>query len=165
MGQWGTISYTDNEGFKSFDLKVTSIAQPLTLDGSSAQTRTKKQFYPRSYVPGDIAVEGICDSQDHYQQLALFIREHQLSILNANRSERFNTPTSTAGYQHLLLLDIPTEQLQNRGFIKKFGMDKKGLLEPAPKFTFNFTVVFEPNARNFALSSRVRRYYAKGAHT
>ena len=161
MAQWGTLYYTSNGKILSHDIHITSIAQPHTLDGNTAQSRNKRHFYPRSHMPGDIAVQGICVSQQAYQQLAYFIRLHQRAVLNAPNDIRYQFPRSNDS-KLLLTLDVPTENTQWHGMVKTFGMTKKGVFEPAPTYTFNFMVIFDSTSENVGLSSRVMRYYSAG---
>lgn len=158
MGQWGTLQYTSTS-LQQHPIMITSFSQSQELDGETKQSRTGRFFYPRSHMPGDIAIEGICSSQDEYQELALFVRKHQRLMLTVKRISQLQDDDVAK----LLTLDIPTEQVRVRGFIKQFGMVKKGVFVPAPTYTFNFLVVLDNTARNIGISNRVKRYYAKGA--
>lgn len=162
--QWGELSYYSGSTFYSHNINITSITQPHTLDGTSAQSVKQRHFYPRSHIPGNIQVAGICLSQDEYQRLSRFIRVHQKAILDTPNDVRYQFPNSTDS-KLLMLLDVPTEQTQWKGFVEKFGMVKKGVFVPAPTYTFDFVVVFDQTSQNFALSNRVNRYYKAGART
>jgi hypothetical protein len=163
---WGSLSYAaaqegnENPPLQSHNINITSIEQPLSLDGATAQSRKFRQFYPRAHMPGDITVNGICQSQEEYQRLAYFIRHNQWAILG--------TPTGNFQRQNqvavnrMLLLDVPTENNHWRGYIKTFGMTKKGVHDPAPTYTFSFVVIFDDLSENFGISSRVRQYYNSG---
>lgn len=159
--QWGTLSY--DSGFaQRFNINITSIAQPQSLEGTQAQSRNKRHFYPRSHMPGDIAVAGYCTTLDDYHNLAYFIRKHQLALLNAPADVRFQFPNS-ADSKLLLRLDVPTENNHWSGFIKNFTVTKKGIHVVAPTYTFDFVVVFDNTAVNFGLSNRIMRYYTSGS--
>jgi len=163
--QWGSLSYAaaaagHTPPTSTHNIIITSIEQGLQLDGSTAQSRRMRQFYPRSHVPGDLVVNGICRSQEEYQQLAYFIRHNQWAILGTpgGNFQRIHSVSTN----RLLLLDVPTENNQWRGFIKTFGMTKKGVHDPAPTYTFNFVVVFDDLAQNLGISSRIKKYYDSG---
>jgi len=170
MAQWGTLSYIDVQGNSlTHDIKITSIDQQQSLEGQSYQSRSKRHFYPRSHMPGDILVAGICsksnlgDGQQTYQALAAFIRHHQRVLLGVP-SGNFQFKTNAAS-KSLLTLNIPTENSEWQGFIKQFGMVKKGVYEPAPTYLFNFFVVFDNSSVNIGISNRVSAYYTAGAQT
>lgn len=135
--------------------------QPLMLSGSSAQSRTRKHFYPRSHAPGDINVRGRCESQHHYQRLAQFIRKHQREMVSMPPNERFTRiNTTNPGYHRLLRLSIPHEPLYVRGWIEDFSITKRGVHDPAPQYSFNFFVVFDQSARDIGISHRIQKYYS-----
>lgn len=158
--QWGTLSY-ESDSAQSFEINITSIAQPHSLDGSQAQSRSARHFYPRSHMPGNITVEGYCTTLEDYHSLAYFIRKHQLDLLNAPNDVRFQFPNSQDS-KLLLRLDVPTENNHWTGFIKTFAVTKKGVHVVAPTYNFDFVVVFDNTAVNFGLSNRIMRYYTSG---
>lgn len=157
---WGELSYFDGV-LRSHQIYIVSMSQSQSLSGATAQSVKQLHFYPRSHVPGDVTIEGFCKSQDEYQRLSVFIRRHQQAMLNTPNDIRYQFPNSQDS-RRLMLLDVPTEKTFWRGFIKDFGMTKKGVFVPAPTYTFNFVVVFDPTSQNFALSNRVSRYYNSG---
>lgn len=166
---WGSLSYAASGSLDSVpptvthNITITSLSQQLQLEGSTAQSRRMRHFYPRAHMPGDIVVEGICRSQDEYQQLAYFIRHNQWAILGTPNGnfQRFDNIAS----QRLLKLDVPTENNHWRGFVKNFGMTKKGVFQPAPTYSFNLFVVWDDLKENIGISSRMRKYYDGGAQT
>lgn len=158
---WGTLTYVADGNLHSHDIFITSIAQPHTLTGDTAQSKNMRHFYPRSHMPGDIAVTGFCKSQASYQELAYFIRHHQRLLLNTPNDIRYQFPNSNDS-RRLMRLDVPTENNHWGGFIKTFGMTKKGVFVPAPTYTFNFVVVFDNTSENVGLSNRTVRNYAAG---
>jgi hypothetical protein len=160
-GQNAYLSYEAGGTTHQLPLYIQSIAQPLQVTGSTAQGRVSRQFYPRAHAPGDIAVNGQCLSQADYQRLALFIREHQRMLINTPGTVMFNrTSTNSEGYRRLMKLYVIKEGVLVRGFIPRFTITKKGHFDPAPKYSFNFTVIFDPYAENIAVSSAVRKYYS-----
>lgn len=162
--QWGELSYYDGAVRYAHSIFITSITQPHTLSGSTAQSVAQRHFYPRSHIPGDVEVQGICLSQDEYQRLSVFIRKHQRALVNTPNDVRYQFPNSQDS-KRLLLLDVPTENTFWRGFVKTFGMTKKGVHVPAPTYTFNFVVIFDQTSENFALSNRVTRFYNSGTRS
>ncbi|MBA3756774.1 MAG: hypothetical protein H0X02_11335 [Nitrosomonas sp.] len=162
-GSNATLSYKVSGHNHTFKLWVMEIEQPHMLSGQPYQSRTKRHFYPRSYAPGDIAVSGRCTSQENYQRLSLFIRKHQRAVLNVPATERFaRVNTSAPGYQRLMRLSIPSEQLLVRGWIDNFSFTKSGVFAPAPEFKFSFFVVFDNTARDIGISHRIKKYYERG---
>ncbi len=157
-----TLTYKVSGTTRTFPLWVMGVEQAHMLTVNTAQSRTKKQIYPRSYSPGDIAVKGRCESQEAYQRLALYIRFHQRAILNTPTEHRFaRVDIDSPGYQRLLRLSIPTEQLLVRGWIDNFSIQKKGVFEPAPEFNFSFFVVFDSTATDIGISHRIKANYAQ----
>ena len=73
--------------------------------------------YPRSYAPGNISITGRCESQTKYQELSLFIRKHQIAIIDSPVTDRFARLTSgnLSGFHRLLQLSIPKEGILQRG--------------------------------------------------
>jgi hypothetical protein len=92
--------------------------------------------------------------------LAYFIRKHQRSILNVPFNERFTrVNTTNPGYQRLMRLSIPTEDMVLRGWVTSFSLSKKGVFDPAPDYTFNFFVVFDGTAASIGISHRIKKFY------
>ncbi len=73
--------------------------------------------YPRSSAPGNITVNGICQSHTKYHELSLFLRTHQVGLINSPVTDRFSRMASgnTSGFKRLLQLSIPTEGILVRG--------------------------------------------------
>jgi hypothetical protein len=96
---------------------VDNISQPIALSAQKHQSRLYSQVYPRSYAPGNITVSGKCSSQTSYHELSLFIRKHQLAIINSPVTDRFArlSTGNTSGFRRLLQLSIPTEGILVRG--------------------------------------------------
>lgn len=141
-------------------LIIESLTQPLSVTGSTSQGRLSRQFYPRAHSPGDIQVTGRCLSQTEYQQLALYIRQHQRTLINTPGTIMFNrTDTNSVGYRRLMKLWVYREGILVRGFIPRFTISKRGVFDPAPQYNFNFTVVFDPYAENIQISQNIRKYY------
>lgn len=143
---------------------VTEISQTHALSGSQQQGRLSRQFYPRGYMPGDYAVQGICRNQKEYQQLALFIRRHHRDLINVPSTEVFSQLDINApGYRRLLKFSLASEGILGRGFISTFTISKRGVMEPAPKFAFNFRAVFDAHSTNLHISRALTEYYKRGA--
>lgn len=159
----GILSYNLGAGNASntFDLWIDSITQSNSLSGNSSQSRLTKHFYPHAHMPGDYVLEGTASSQKDYQNLAIYIRNHQVAMMNQPVDESF-TRVAGAGFRRLLTLSVPSEGLWIRGFVPRFTLTKRGVFEPAPKFTFNFFVVFDSHSTDIRLSSEIRKYFTGG---
>jgi hypothetical protein len=145
---------------QQFNLWVMRLEQPHMLTGATYQSRTKRHFYPRSYAPGDITVGGRLPHEESLQNLSLYIRKHQRAVLNVPNAERFARVNPKApGFQRLMRLSIPSENILVRGWIPDFSITKKGVFNVAPEFSFNFFVVFDNTARDIGISHRIKKYY------
>lgn len=155
----GSLSYVAAGVSYKYDLWVTSLQQPLALAGNTSQSRVTKHFYPSGYTLGDLTVGGICGSQEEYQGLSLFIRTHQLALMNQPNTENFLT---NSGASRLLTISIPDEGILYSGFVKIFTLTKKGVFEPAPEFTFPFSVVHDPHSTEIDISVQLRKQNTLG---
>lgn len=159
-GQNAYLQYEADGATHTLFLYVDVVAQPLSVTGSTAQARLSRQFYPRAHSPGDITIQGRCLTQSDLQRLGLFVRQHQRTLINTPGSILFNRiNTSSQGYRRLMKLYVAREGILVRGFIPRFTIEKRGVFDPAPKYTFNFTVVFDPYAENIGVSAATRKYY------
>jgi hypothetical protein len=158
--KWGSLSYISAVGTNIQPITITSLEQPQQLDGATYQSRNARHFYPRSHMPGDVAVEAIADSPEELQQIAYFIRQHQITLLNTPGGN-FQFPTSSSS-QTMLTLSVPTENRTWRGFIKNFSYVKKGILVVAPTYSFSLTVIFDDTSKNIGISNRIHAFYQAG---
>ena len=147
------------------DIWVDVVSQTNQLSGESSQSRMTKHFYPRAHMPGNYVIEGTCESQSAYAKLAQFIRKHQLAMMNQPVGQDFSRIASHTGYRRLLTLSIPTESIWIRGFVPRFTIQRHGVFEPAPKFNFDFFVVFDQHSTDLRLSSDIRKYFQGGFDT
>src|SRR5690606_37595030 len=105
-------------------------------------------------------VTGRCPNEHHYLEMSKFIRDHQRALLSAPRQDRYARINPNApGYQRLLRLSIPTENILVRGFISSFKVSRKGVFAVAPEFQFEFTEIFNTQSVNIGISNRVKKYY------
>jgi hypothetical protein len=149
------LSYNDGE-LRSFVLWINELSQEHSLNLTSPQSRLNKQHYPRSYAPGDMSVSGQCPSQEDYQRLSLFIREHQQKLIGSPGNYFIK---GQVGYDLLLQLDVASERISLKGFISSFKISKKGVFDPAPKYVFNFTPLVDTyDVGNFRISNEIGRY-------
>lgn len=147
----------------SISLWITHLQQDNQLVGPTAQSRNTRHFYPRSYGPGDLIIQGIAPDQHSYQELAAFIRGHQEYLLTNLK------PTISSGndkyiskYQGLLNLNIPSEQIYYFGWVGTFMLQKRGVFEPAPKWDFNFIIARDENSENVAISHAIKKQFTGG---
>lgn len=154
----GYLQYSVNGQDFTFPLWVMTLTQAHTLSGTTVQARWTKQFYPKAYAPGDMAVTGNCESQIQYQQMARFIRAHHKVLLQSTEAFTRLDPNA-ASYRRLMLLSVPTESIMFRGWVPSFTLSKKGVFDPAPAYSFNFTVIFDPHATNVEISHALQRSF------
>lgn len=136
---------------QTFSLWIMSLKQNNQLEGPRAQSRLTRHFYPRSYGPGELIVSGRAASQKNLQDLAIFIRGHQSSIVNG-------------GVQidkKMMTLVIPTEGIFLQGFIPRFNLIKRGVFAPIPEYTFNFVITYDPNhtSQSLVISHIVKKWF------
>lgn len=127
---------------KGFGLWVMEYEQSHSLAGEEIQSTLFKRFYPRSYAPSPMTVKGRVRTQHRYEQLAKFIRDHQLYLID--------TPgLSNAGkYQlPLLKLSIPSENVYVEGFIGSFQAGARRF-NVAPEYTFDFFTIKDNHSAN-----------------
>lgn len=139
-----------------FYLWVMEYDQPFELAGSEEQSRRYQHFYPKSYAPGDMTVEGRSPYQTEYNNLGEFIREFHWRLINA-------TPASNARGDFIPLLKfvIPAEGIIVHGLIKAFKAGAKRF-NVAPPFTFDFMIInnYYQQSITFASSYVVRDTWA-----
>jgi len=136
----------------SQDLWIKKLAQDNSLQGESHQSRYSRHFYPRYYSPGDLQVSCIAPSQEFYQSVAFFIRRHQRTISSASSLNLGEAP--------FLHLQIPYENLYLKGVINKILLSKRGVFDPAPEFSFDFTILVDQSrSQDFFLSSAIKNWF------
>jgi hypothetical protein len=156
----GFLQYKANGVTNQFSFYIERMSQPFTLSGASAQTRLRKQFFPRGYSPGNLSITGRVTSQDALQGLAKFIRDHHVTLVNTPGSMAFTRLDSkTPGYNRLMFLYVVGEGISYRGWIPRFTINKKGVFEPAPQFTLDFFSVFDQHATNIYTSKRIQKLW------
>lgn len=156
MPRNGHLLYTADGVTKSFDFYIEKFSQPLSLTGSQAQTRLSRQFYPRGFSPGNGQITARATSQDSYQRFSKFVRDHHVVMINTPSKMAFTrTDTASPGYNRLMRLVIDGEGILWRGWIPSFTLTKKGVMEPAPQFSFEFFMVFDTHANNIYVSNQI----------
>lgn len=150
----GYLSFTNRADTTVYhSLWVNDISQSLELTGTPAQSTWTRKFYPRSFAPGAITVNGVCSSQRDYQDLANFIRSHHIDLM---------ATSNPIPFAKFMRLSIPSEALSVRGWIPKFTISKKGVFEPAPNFTFSFSVGFDHHSTPVEISHSVKKWFTPG---
>lgn len=144
MAYNAAIKYVDTKGkLRGLGLWVMEYSQEHSLGGSSSQSRWFKHFYPRSYSPGAITVTGRVRTQQRYDQVSEFIRDHQqVMIQRAGYSN-----SGTKNQLPLMRLSIPFENLYVEGWVNSFAAGAKRF-NPAPEFTLDFVVVKDNHSMN-----------------
>lgn len=142
-------------------LWVMQLEQAHQLQGNSAQSRFTRHFYPRSYAPGAMQVTGRCRTEKEYQELARFIRTHQRRLITSPYNFA-RLAHNAKGYQLLMKLGIPDEGVSLRGWIPNFNLSKRGVFNPAPEFTFQFDIAFDPHSTPIEVSHALRKWYGPG---
>jgi len=143
---------------------VTGIEQALNLKVIKGVSRLATMVYPRSYMPGNYEIKGMCETQQSYHELSFFIRTHQRAIAEAPATDRFARVRSgnTSGYARLLRLAIPSEGIYVRGWVEKFGVINKGVFDPAPTYNFSFFIVHDLFSKDIGISNMLK-YYQEGS--
>lgn len=140
------LTYKSQSGqMTTFLLWVMTYSQPHQMEGSSHQSFGYKRYYPKSYAPGKVRVEGRLPNADQHQQLGDFIREHQRLLL-ANRG------LSNLGANQLPLMNlgIPKEGFYVSGFIPNYTVERKRF-NPAPEYTFEFEAIRDRHSTNSSI--------------
>lgn len=160
MAHNGQLDYSADGSNHSLSFYIEQTSQPFALSGTSAQTRLHKQFFPKGYSPGNMTVTARATSQDEYQTFAKFVRDHHVTMVNTPGSMAFTrVDTTTPGYNRLMRLYVVGEDILYRGWIPSFTITKKGVMEPAPQFTFDFFTVFDSHASNIYVSRQVQKLW------
>jgi len=159
-GANASLSYT-TDTLNTINLWVDKIDQPIQLSTQKHQSRKYAMVYPRAYAPGNITVNGVCQSNAKYHELSLFLRKHQVALINSPVTDRFARLSSgnTSGFRRLLQLSIPTEGVLVRGWVDAFSVVNKGHFEPAPTYSFSFFVVFDQMSEDIGISHTIRAVY------
>lgn len=156
----GQLSYTADGQTHSVQVYIEKFSQPLTLSGTTAQTRLSRQFYPRAFSPGNGNITARATSQAEMQRFSKFVRDHHITMVNTPSTMAFTrTDSQSPGYQRLMRLYIAGEDILWRGWIPNFTLSKKGVMEPAPEFSFQFYVVFDMHATNIYGSRQVTKLW------
>ena len=71
-------------------------------------------------------------------------------MLNQPNTVNFTSaqPGVPEGPSPLLRFQVPTEGLDYLGLVKTFVLTKKGVFDPAPIFTFDYTVIVDAHSSN-----------------
>lgn len=156
----GHLQYTVDGKLTTFDFYIEQAVRPMTLTGSSVQTRLHREFFPRGYSPGNTTITARATSQDGLQEFAKFVRNHQVTMVNTPGSMSFTVPdNSSVGFQRLMQLSVDGEGIVYRGWIPSFTLTKKGVMEPAPQFTFDFFLVFDQHSTNIITSRQIEKLW------
>lgn len=139
------LQYIDDQSGnpQTYRMWVMEYSQPHILSGSDSQAKLYKHFYPRSYSPGDVAVQGRVPTQQDYNNLAEFIRKHHLVLMRSPGQSNI----SGTSQLRLMRFCIPTENFYVEGIIKTFRAGAKRFAV-APEFQLNFTVVKDAHSKN-----------------
>jgi hypothetical protein len=160
MARNGQLSYTADGITQSFNVYIETFTQPLQLSGSTQQTRLSRQFYPRAFSPGNGQIGARATSQDELQRFSKFVRDHHITMINTPSSMAFTRGDSESpGYQRLMRLYVVGEDILWRGWIPNFTINKRGVMEPAPQFNFEFYVVFDEHATDIYASRQITKLW------
>lgn len=156
----GFLDYIVDGEKHNFSFYIERTSQPFSLSGESAQTRLRKQFFPKGYSPGNLSITGRVTSQDALQRFAKFVRDHHVTMINTPGGMAFTKlDSATPGFNRLMRLFIVGEDILYRGWIPQFTITKKGVFEPAPQFTFDFLPVFDQHATNIYTSRQIQKLW------
>jgi len=135
----------------TFPLWVMGLEQVHELAGTTAQSKTYQHFYPRSYFPGAMVITGRVRNQAMYDDLADYIRGHQLALINNPTldSGLSGSLTNRPGNETIPLLEFnfPEENLLLTGWITPFEAGAKRF-NVAPEYTMNFVIASDRHSTN-----------------
>lgn len=140
----------------TFPLWVMGLEQIHELAGSTAQAKTYQHFYPRSYFPGAMMITGRVRNQKMYDDLAEFIRGHQLALVNnpVLESGLSGSLTNRPGRETIPLLEFnfPEENLLLTGWITPFEAGAKRF-NVAPEYTLTFVIASDRHSTNDSINA------------
>jgi len=143
----------------SQDLWIEKLTQDNGIEGQSYQSRFTRHFYPRYYSPGNLSVSCITNSQEKYQEMAMFIRSHHKFMANLPTSTYANAFDNGMS-PFLMTLSIPNEGILMQGIVDSFNLNKKGVFDPAPKFNLNFIILYDSStSKNASLGVQTKTWY------
>jgi hypothetical protein len=147
MSYNAAIKFTNASGKQlGLGLWVMEYSQSHDLAGDISQSKWYRHFYPRSYSPGAITVTGRVRTQQRYDQVTEFVRQHQELMIQragySNAGTRYQLP--------LMSLSIPFENIYVEGWIASIQAGAKRF-NPAPEYTFDFLVVKDSHSMNIDL--------------
>lgn len=152
------IANTNNTSETKY-LWITKIAQTNELSGPTYNSKNTRHFYPRSYGPGDYQITGVAQSQEDYQLISRFIRKHQEQMVSGVKQIYVDQAT-IGSYKYLMNLIIPSENIFVQGWINSFTINKKGVFDPAPEYTFPFTIGWDSHSTNIDSSFSIEKWYS-----
>lgn len=157
----GFLSYLPMHATDTVSRKlwVTNLKQSNQLQGPKYTSRLTRHFYPRSYGPGPMMVTGRAESQEDYQDLAVFIRQHHETVMTGEITPIYTDTHFIGGYRHLLQLVIPAEGIWLQGWVDRFTLSKYGNFDPAPTYTFSFFIAHDPRSVAVENSFVIRKWF------
>jgi hypothetical protein len=125
-----------------FSFWLERLEQTHEINGQVIQAQTYQHFYARNYISGKLALTGRVKTQEDYDQLAEFVRSHQLLMVNTSGGADIGSKLLP-----LMKLGIASENLYYTGWIDNFPAGAKRF-NPAPQFTTQFTVASDKHSTN-----------------
>jgi len=143
---FGSLSYQYKSITRVFRFWPEIVEQGQTLAGSTAQSQFFNHFYAKGHAPQPVGITGRVRDQDMYDDLASYIRAHQILLVSTRGSN--NPDTSAARFQlPLMTLRIPSEGLVYSGWIDRFEGGARRF-NVAPQFSFSFTSIEDRHSTN-----------------
>lgn len=143
----GLIYTPPHRPTQNYNMWVTEYSQPHDLAGSSSQSKLFQHFYPRSYSPGSLTIQGHVPLQEDYNNLGKFIRKHHMILMGLSGR-------SNVGATQLPLMKfvLPSEGIYVEGYVKTFE-DGAKRFAVAPEYTLEFIVVKDAHSKNLDIRS------------
>lgn len=152
----GANAYLSYSG-AGFTFWLTEYSQSHEMGGSRRFAKMYGHWYSKNYSPGLLRVSGRVRSQKKYEQLAEFVRKHQ--ILIAKSSGKSNIQGGGIPLMNLGVVRGGSDWNENFrvwGWIESFSAGANKDNVKAPKFTFEFYTVRDAHS----LNHQIRPSYA-----
>lgn len=145
-----------NQFFEHIPLIIEEVETGFEMGGSTAQSRTYRQFFPRNFTKPLITVRGRMVNDFEYNRLASMVRVSHLASLDDGfvPHSGLNTRTDTNGdYLPTITLSVfrggyagrtvkgPHRPWRVEGYIKRIDAGAQRH-NPAPPFEFDFVVAY-----------------------
>lgn len=139
----GTIKLINRLNGDYLYVWVEEMGADFSLTGVTAQSRTYRQFYPRSFNQPHFSITGRASNDKRLNELSEFVRESQVAALHYAQA-----PLSLQ-MPYRGLRDVPADHIDYKrhagwaldGYVPKVRSGAERF-NPAPEFSFDFIISF-----------------------